>query len=65
MGEFKILVNRIRGLWDILAEIEDVLYIGPSETPEIAADKIKREIKNLQQYVRTLNKNERNKTRRN
>jgi len=54
MTEFPILTKRIRELWGYFAEIENLLYIGPSETPEIAVDNIKREIIKLQLYIKTL-----------
>ena len=53
MSEFSILHKRINQLWDYFAEIENLLYIGPSESPEIAADKIKIEIQKLQQFAKS------------
>lgn len=56
MSDFGLLVKRIHVLWDLLWQIEDVLFLGKSKTPEEAADNIKREIKKLQEYARLLNK---------
>ena len=56
MTEFPLLVKRIYQLWDLFAELENILYLSKSKTPEIAADQIKREIIKLQEYARKLNK---------
>jgi hypothetical protein len=60
MSEFSILHKRINQLWEYFAEIENLLYIGPSESPEIAADKIKREIQKLQQFAQSLHAQKKN-----
>ncbi len=53
---FGKLVGRINFLWKRFAEIEDVLFLQRSDSPEEAADNIIREISRLQEYAKSLNK---------